>query len=438
MKALRLCTAFALVVFSAFISHARPPSTDNTLYDSDPKHLWNRLHETLFARTASDNKTYGLDELDLLYWRTTKHLLEGPSHPKALAILDEFIDSHGEKLIQDPLKRALLQRDLWALFDWSAEAFSLRSNQPERRELQRHLALAIRRLALTKSEIDSLPNNYTQADVKALPDFPRGLFDTNSPWVNVGINGDAMAGEAHVRAFEGHSAFFVMLRHPAGRESAISYLDSLRKFERVWTYQTNRFQWASTNEPNLVMQLNPDLPQFPTNTEWTLIRQMCVIDTAGRIQPTHITESIQLRRYAEIKPMHEFSTNAQQFFEFEMDRRKNAALRAIGKDEKGFVFVHFMGKGIDPFESAMRNRVNATKPFDSESFQHRQLQTCMQCHSQRGIFSVNSYTRFLTPSSEKPAAIAHFDTERESTQAIHWKQRQFDWGLLQGLWDNQR
>jgi hypothetical protein len=30
-----------------------------------------------------------------------------------LAVLDEFISTHGERLVRDPLKRAWLQRDLW-------------------------------------------------------------------------------------------------------------------------------------------------------------------------------------------------------------------------------------------------------------------------------------------------------------------------------------
>ena len=94
------------------------------LYDPDPAHLWNRLNETLFVRTALDGKKFGRDELDILYWPTTRNLLFEPSRQKALAVLDEFIDTHGEMLIRDPMKRALLQRDLWELFDWSARSFA--------------------------------------------------------------------------------------------------------------------------------------------------------------------------------------------------------------------------------------------------------------------------------------------------------------------------
>jgi hypothetical protein len=37
-----------------------------------------------------------------------------------LHLLDELLHTDAENLIRDPVKRALLQRDLWAVFDWSA------------------------------------------------------------------------------------------------------------------------------------------------------------------------------------------------------------------------------------------------------------------------------------------------------------------------------
>ena len=111
----------AVVLFNAIILKASDTTNENTIYDSDTNHLWNRLNETLFERTAQDGKKYGLDELDILYWFRTTNLLTGVSHQREhFRSLDEFINSHGEQLIRDPLKRALLQRDLWELFDWTA------------------------------------------------------------------------------------------------------------------------------------------------------------------------------------------------------------------------------------------------------------------------------------------------------------------------------
>jgi hypothetical protein len=53
-------------------------------------------------------------------------LTTGDSHAAGLAMLDEFLDENGESLIEDPLKRAMLQLDLWALFDWTTRAESYR------------------------------------------------------------------------------------------------------------------------------------------------------------------------------------------------------------------------------------------------------------------------------------------------------------------------
>src|SRR6266487_1346341 len=87
---------FALTFIGFFVCavDVRSDTADdeNTIYDSDPKHLWNRLQETLFIRTAPGWKSYGIDRLDLLFWSSTKHLLVEPSHRQALAVLDEFLN----------------------------------------------------------------------------------------------------------------------------------------------------------------------------------------------------------------------------------------------------------------------------------------------------------------------------------------------------------
>jgi hypothetical protein len=129
----------------------------------------------------------------------------------------------------------------------------------------------------------------------------------------------------------------------------------------------------------------------------------------------------------------------QKVFEFQFNRRDAGRLREIGPHERGFTFVHFMGKGIDPFEGDSRFGSSRQPERDSSRLQSVILNTCMQCHLARGIFSVNSYTRSLSfsASSQRPANLAEDNTDRDTSEAIYWKQRQFDWGLLQGLWMNQ-
>jgi hypothetical protein len=245
----------AVVLFNAIILKASDTTNENTIYDSDTNHLWNRLNETLFERTAQDGKKYGLDELDILYWDRTTNLLAGVSHQQAISVLDEFINSYGEKLVRDPLKRALLQRDLWELFDWTAKPGFFRGQFPgERRELQSRLATVIRRIALSKDEIATLPDNYQQTKTNNAPDLPYGLSQTNSDWVSVSDNNDSLITPTHVASFDGHSTFQVLLHVPDGRQAAIAYLDRLRQFEHIWIYQANNSSFATTNEPREILE----------------------------------------------------------------------------------------------------------------------------------------------------------------------------------------
>ena len=280
-------------------------------------------------------------------------------------------------------------------------------------------------------------------DQRRFDDFIR-LFQTNGDWISVGVHGygEVPVAPSHVSEFDGHSAFCVLLHVPGGRQAAISYLGSLRAFaqlEHVWVNQTNRDAWISTNAPHYVLELNTNLPQFPKETEWALARRLCVINTDGHIQQTPITESIQLRRYLKNDkriPDQRFSPNdVQQFFEFQLDRRQGGALRAVGQKENGFPFVHFRGQGRDLFEVFDAFGRSSPPAEDSAKVQSVLLDHCFECHSDRGIFSVLSYTGFLSPPpSQQPTDLAPVDAALEARATIYWKQRQFDWGLFQGLW----
>ena len=88
------------------------------LYDADPIHLWNRIHSALFLRIARDGTRFGEDGLDPLLWPRSQFLLLGECHKYVVSVLDEFLAKEGHKLIKDPIKKVLFQRDLWSVFDW--------------------------------------------------------------------------------------------------------------------------------------------------------------------------------------------------------------------------------------------------------------------------------------------------------------------------------
>ena len=111
-------------------------TTSCTVYDANPAHILNRLHATLFSPTGPDATLYGLDDLDPLLFPRTKHLLVDRSHEDAIKVLDEFLSKPPERVERAPLKRAILQRDLLAVFDWVA-TWNWRAGTPEPAGLQR-------------------------------------------------------------------------------------------------------------------------------------------------------------------------------------------------------------------------------------------------------------------------------------------------------------
>src|SRR5262245_2034777 len=81
----------ALPVLFSSKSDRQFGSQPHAIYDSDPAHLWNRLHRALYVRSTRKGEEYGRDELDPLLWEETDHLLVGPSHQQAIKLLDEFL-----------------------------------------------------------------------------------------------------------------------------------------------------------------------------------------------------------------------------------------------------------------------------------------------------------------------------------------------------------
>jgi len=211
------------------------------VYDPNPNHLWNRLFRQFYVRKAWDEREYGGDVLDPLLWGETHFLISGPSHPLALSVLDEFISTHGERLIADPLKRAMLQRDLWAVFEWVSDPWHVEESKGNRTELARKLALAIKRLALSAEQIQALPDTYSLAvAANAFPGeynpnrrettfLPFDLFQPSSAWVTLGGAADVeverflhSGAPVHTRECGARSLFLVFIRVSGGREATLA------------------------------------------------------------------------------------------------------------------------------------------------------------------------------------------------------------------------
>jgi hypothetical protein len=136
--------------------------------------------------------------------------------------------------MQDPLKRAVLQRDLWAVFDWAAAGPGL---PRQRRELETRLAEAIHRVALTSAQVRALPDNYSDAVATQQfapaydprnprhPFLPPELFRSDGPWVCLSAFSQEPTAAVH---FSGRSLFLVFMRLPGGRDATLAYIHKLR------------------------------------------------------------------------------------------------------------------------------------------------------------------------------------------------------------------
>jgi hypothetical protein len=406
------------VLFLACVAAAQT----NRVYDPDPGHIWNRVHQVLHSRTVG-GRSYGSDEPDPLLWPETEHLLTGDSHRQALAVLDEFLSRHGERMITDPLRRAVFQHDLWAVFDWSDNPNPRGEHPIERRALQERLAQLILRVALNRAEIERLPDNLAQAAAgNELPNIPKDLFQVDSPWVCLCRRGGTPTAARHTSEFSGRSFFLPFLRLPGGRERTLAYLRSLREYAEPWLLERD----LSDASPRIVT--NPALPQFPPGTRVALVRRMMLIDQNGEVVATRLTESVQIRDYRALPA----STAGQSdVSEFRLSRKalfshQAGGLTAIGPEDKEFPV--FMTHGIDPFE--MSHQFG-----ELERHQATVLNTCASCHRGSGIHSVLSYTQsFGTFEGRLPEIIGCQSTDDQAKLTVIWEQHEHNLGLLQGLW----
>jgi hypothetical protein len=387
---------------------------DAPMYDADPAHSWNRLSAALHSDAPLKFEQRGEFE---------GRLLSGESYDATLKALDDFVTQHREKLIADPVKRALLQSDLWATFDQLSDATG--EQQPARREIARRCAVVIERLALTDAQIAALPDPYAlTVKSKAFPVafdpahttnhfLPDDLLGDGRPWIILsGPSQEILQPAAiqHVKATQGRSVFYALVRLPGGRDATIAYLRQLATFPQpyVWNDMYKVYPYARS-----AVNFNPALPQFPAGTQVALIRRMVLVNARGAPVVTPIVQSIQLRVYVKDPKSAELGESANQaFFEFQLAPddlfKGGSGLRASDLRER---------QGHLTFERATL---------------FSQGNNCNNCHGDVGVLSLNTYTRAFGAIPNTP----WFEPSNEETQdrnTINWKKRDYTWGVLSTL-----
>ena len=423
-----LLTALYLLLPATVARGEDKPDLRFAPYAASPDHLWNRLHQALFVRETPDGKKH-THTTDPLLYRGGAFLLEGESHRRAIALLDELLAKPGEPPMDDRIKRLLFQRDLWAAFDyvgWYPDDWVLKSKyEPGAIALRGRVAKVIGRVALKDRELAVLGDNYalavkskqyaTDHDPKhpELPFLPPDLFDTAGPWVRFHQTDSGPMAREHFRHAGGRAAHIVFLRLPGGRAATEQYLKELR-----------------AEEPKLEEINRLSVKQFPPGTMVAMVRRALAVDSAAKVRVTPLTEQVQIRVFRRIPEnpaafLHGDS-GEQDMVEFLLDRQKLIA------GEHGLRAVH----PDDPAEPHFE-RSEHSGPFDGDrrplTPEMPQLKTCIECHPQPGVYSLLTMERALRANPGASELFRTYAWDVELDHTVKAKTDQFNWGLLQGL-----
>lgn len=354
------------------------------LYDKDPNHLWNRLFAAIYIRPSEiagrpehpkdtteldqrDRKlrsgtlppdpvvkrVEGGDVMEFLAWPRTRYYSEPATFGRINKLLDEFLATNAEKLITDPLKRAFLQHDLWAVFDHLAGQTIARFGDADlarrravvpshltslvgekeydddkevfgRRETMcRKLAVIIQRLALPKAALEALPDNYAAAirsghfasehqfDTR-LDYLPTLLLMQPNEWVEIdawpGTIGEQREGQLtlHSASFRARSYFRVFWRFPGGRREVEAYLDYLRREGVDWQQVANQ---GFLTLKGFFTPVQPGLKQIPLGTQAALVQFLMALDDQLQPVPTPLAGEVRLRVYKNVDGSPDAETN---------------------------------------------------------------------------------------------------------------------------------
>ncbi len=474
------------------------------LYDADPNHLWNRLFAVFYTRPSrlparpqypADTTTLdawdrllrrgalapgptverieGGDVLGILAWPKTRYFSRPDRFELENRLLDEFLESHGERLIDAPLKRAFLQRDLWVVFDhligqniahfgdrdlarrraavadYQIEPEELRADGRagiRRRAILCHkLARAIQRLALPRSAIDALPDNYARAiqsahfatrhDFNPERDYlPPGLLTRPNEWVEIdnlpgSLHHDPKEGQLQLTAFSirGRAYYRVFLRFPKGRPAVVKYLDYL---------QREGVDWEKSGRGGYVL-LKRDVRQIPVGTETAIVQFLILLDQHLNPVPTHFVELVHMRIFKNVNGMDDRATT---------NGRGVNALRYVVRRRLLFDGLKQGGLQRVPGDAATyRVLMNSSKDWGMFGRQQSVVQTCLHCHMHErnrvGVHSLNSISCFVAgqgmPGIIIPMGSGKVHTYSRGARTVRWKLGQEDYmRLVQYARDN--
>jgi hypothetical protein len=381
-------------------------------YDPDRHHLWNRLHAALntWVVVGQPERRFSSDWLGC---PAEDRFLTGEYQAAAITLLGEFLAAEGTAGISDPLKRALMQHDLWIVFDWA--------ERTGRSKLARRLAAVMKRVALSREDIGRLPDNFSLA-VKgggfqprfdpAHPDnpfLPADLLDPQGPWIAIGNRGGETSipvAFLHVKFFEGRDSFVELIQLPGGRPEGLNYLRDL----------------ATAKAPGEMR-----VPAFKKGTQVALLRRMMLLDDRGEIVCSPLTETLQVRVYGYGAGNGGLVGVDQRFVEVGLRRDQ------LLSDTRGGLFV-FGPSNLESGYFAYLGTVRVENPRYALS-QLRPKDTCYSCHMAFGGngASLEAFSRVSFSDLPKADPVA-LDRESEERRTSAWKAGTRSFQTLQSFW----
>ncbi len=402
-RAGRLQHVTRVLLLILFVGQAAPGQVRAAEDTPDP---YDELYDVLMVRHALNGVVYGGNEIAPMIFKFSAYPFDDKTYPRLSAALDALAPTKNQTY--SPVQRAVLQRQLWALFDATTPSrfVSRRPHEARRNAVRQRIAALIRQLALTRAEIESLPDalhatakagKYATAfdlDKPTHPFLPPDIGQEKSAWVCYSRGSSPV--NLHARDSRWRSAFFQFIRLPGGRDNTIQYIDG-------WNGQD----------------------VFPVGTQVALIEKAFLISDKGELVLSPMTLGLQLRAFRNVEQTaREAGTATQCVAEF-ISRprdyiRGKTLMAAVSPTDIRLKTLRSDGGKQDVLE-LVRDPKKSVRP---------RLQQCANCHGGVGIKSLGD---FVAPRGTLKTLKRRSQQEivRATTRA---KQEDRSWQLLRTTW----
>lgn len=406
------------------VTPAAKPVAVESKDQADPYHT---LYDVIMTRYGKDGKAYGRDETSPSIFSWSEFPFDDKTFDKFDAALNAFAALPQNEIDEySDVKRALLQRHLWKVFDttfnwdwgpdwwWSGRKSFPKTHLDRRAAVQRPIVSLLRKLALTEAEILALPNpmaatlkggGFAQAHDPAdrfKPFLPADLYAKESSWICLGEDKTPIPASQHTSKSYSRSMFLQFVRLPGGRAETLKYLERIDK------------------RPH----------QFPVGTQFALLEQPFLISKEGELVLSPMVASIQLRAYLNVGRRFSSSEDSPQVTqcvaEFVMQPRElmkgNAIMKAIGADDFRYDGGAPDSVGFNPRDPFEAGENGGRMPNASR------LNQCMSCHGSAGGRGVRTRSFAVTNSFYESSV------EEISKATSAQKRDSDDWKTLRALW----